>query len=119
MNFTPPVALIIPASAAESAAACFAILDQDTGGAGTFDIALQLKGGTEVTHWGTYTPLAPATHAALRDMTATELLSYVNALKPGQTTTDASFVDSLLMGEPGDDFWAVVDANGLEAWGTG
>ena len=116
--YTQSIALIIPNGVKQNGSDCFAIIDPDSGGASTFSVALRTKGTTgAATHWGAYTPLLEAAYLALRDMTTNQFKDYVNQLG-GQrgrgSVSGASFKNSLLMGEPGADFWAFVDANNLE-----
>lgn len=50
-------------------------------------------------------------------MTTTQFKNYVSQLAGERgrgSVSGASFKSSLLMGEPGGDFWAFVDANNLE-----
>lgn len=113
--YTQSVTLIIPNGVKQNGSDCFAIIDPDSGGASTFSVELRTKGTTGgATHWGAYTPLLETAYIALRDMTTTQFKNYVNTLKPGQQVSGASFKNSLLMSEPGADFWAFVDTNNLE-----
>lgn len=113
--YTQDVALIIPNGVKNNGSDCFAIIDPDAGGAATFSVPLRTKGTTGgATHWGANTPLLEASYLALRDMSTNQFKAYVNSLKPGKSVGGASFKNSLLMGEPGGNFWAFVDANNME-----
>ena len=113
--YTQPVALIIPNGVKQNGADCFEIIDPDSGGAVTFSVALRTKGTTGgATHWGANTPLLEASYDALLNMTTTQFKNYVNGLEEGKSVSGASFKNSLLMGEPGGDFWSFVDASNLE-----
>jgi len=113
--YTQPLALIISNGVKQNGSDAFAIIDPDAGGAATFSVALRTKGTTGgATHWGANTPLREEAYLALRDMTNNQFKDYVNTLKPGKSISGAAFKNSMLMGEPGGDFWAFVDANNLE-----
>jgi hypothetical protein len=113
--YTQDVALIIPNGVKQNGSDCFEIIDPDAGGRETFSVPLRTKGTTGgATHWGANTPLLQTSYEALRDMSTNQFKDYVNSLKPGKSVASAAFKNSLLMGEPGGNFWAFVDANNLE-----
>lgn len=116
--YTQPLALIISNGVKQNGSDAFAIIDPDAGGAATFSVPLRTKGTTDgATHWAANTPLQEEAYLALRDMTTTQFKDYVNQLG-GQrgrgSVSGTAFKNSLLMGEPGGDFWAFVDASNLE-----
>lgn len=116
--YTDNVALIIPNGVKQNGSDCFAIIDPDAGGASTFSVPLRTKGETGgATFWGANTPLLEDAYLALRDMTTNDFKDYVNQLggeRGRGSVAGASFKNSLLMGLPGENFWAFVDANNLE-----
>lgn len=117
MSYTEKVALIIPDGQKSNANAVWGVLDADFGGASTFSVALSASGNAPATHWGAYSPLQQETYDALRNMTSPQFKTYMEGLAAdrGRTPPGAvGFKSSLIMGQPGENFWSVIAANGLQ-----
>jgi hypothetical protein len=112
--------MIVPNGVKQNSSEVFYILDPDTGGAETFSVPLSADGLAPATYWGTRTPLEWPTYDALKNMTTTEFMDYVNSLaaERGRAPPNSvAFKNSLLMDETMD-FWTFVASLGLKELAT-
>lgn len=109
--------LVISNGVYQNSADVFNILDDDSGGRGTFSVQLSSDGGATLTHWAAYTPLSPETYNALKNMTTQQFKTYVDqqaALK-GRTPVGSitAFKGNLQMSAANADPWGFIASIGL------
>lgn len=113
-----PVTLIVTEAALLNSSEVFNVLDDDTGGAKTFSVALSPSGSANATHWAARTYLQPDVESALRNMSTTQFKAFVDqkAAEKGRTAplNVTAFKNSLQMSAPGADFWTFVAGLGLK-----
>lgn len=110
--------LVISNGVYKNASDVFNVLDDDTGGANTFTVKLNTSGleADPVTHWACRTPLLPAVHNALVNMSTAEFKAFVDeqALLKGRAPVGSvtAFKSSLQISE--GDFWQFIASLGLQ-----
>ena len=110
--------LVISNGVLKNGSDVFNILDDDTGGAGTFSVKLNATGleADPVTHWACRTPLQADVYNALTNMTTTQFKAFVDAkaAEKGRTPVGSitAFKNDLKINA--GDFWAFIGSLGLK-----
>ena len=110
--------LVISNGVLKNGSDVFNILDDDTGGAGTFSVKLNATGleTDPVTHWACRTPLQDDVYNALKNMTTTQFKTFVDAkaTEKGRTPVGSitAFKGNIQINE--GDFWAFIGSLGLK-----
>ena len=113
------VCAIISEAAKINGGEVFNILDDDTGGAQTFSVALSPSGNANATHYGAYFyEMDAVLYDKLKNASVSEFKAYVDAemaKKPGRTYSGSvtQFKNNLVIENRGD-FWSFVEAQGLK-----
>ena len=110
--------LVIPHGVYQNSSDVFNILDDDTGGANTFSVKLNLTGLSiePTTHWATRTPLTAEVHNALTNMTVQQFKDFVDAkaIEKGRTPVGSitAFKNNVQISQ--GDFWAFLTSLNLK-----
>lgn len=117
MAYVGPYNLVVSNGVLLNSSDVFAILDPDSGGASTFNVALSANGQLPASHWGTRTLLQDTTHNALVNMNVTQFKAYVDqvAAERGRQPVGSITAFKNNVQIDGGDFWAFVASLGLQA----
>lgn len=116
MTYVGPINMIVTEAVKKNASDVFTILDPDSGGSGTFSVALSPSGASNATHWGTRTFLEEATYTALKNMSVTQFKAYVDQIAIQRGRNPVGSVTAFKNGVALDEgaFWDFVTAQGLK-----
>lgn len=119
-DYTQPIPLVISNGVYQNASDVFNVIDPDSGGVDTFSVKLSNDGGTTLTHWAAYTPLAVDVENALRNMTTTQFKAFVDQkateLERTPVGSITAFKGSLQMGQQNQNPWEFINSLSLVAY---
>ena len=114
------IPMFVKAAGKDNADEIFAILDPESGGAKTFSVALSFIGDNTIKAWGAnYYEMDEALYNAIKTATNNQFKAFVDSFaaqhpeRPLPSSVIA-FKQNIVIGNPGEDFYAFIAANGYK-----